>query len=143
MQCFTSFLCILFRTGLGSPIAGDFSTQSISRIQLPPVLIAPVSAPLPPPPPPKIEKPIRVAPPIPLAPAVPYDFPDPSIIQGGGNTWYSFATGARGLNVQMAKSDDFKRWVWLYKDAMPRIPDWVFKNAPLIWAPDVVRRVSV
>lgn len=75
-------------------------------------------------------------------PSVQGDFPDPSIIHAGG-LWWAFATNAGGSHVQVATSNDFNNWI--YKggyDALPRLPAWVSRDRPDVWAPNVVQIVS-
>lgn len=62
--------------------------------------------------------------------------------------WYSFATRNRDLpyNVQIATSMNFVNWTLLQFDAMPEVGAWVRQggvNGANIWAPDVIRRVSI
>ncbi|KAF4308635.1 glycoside hydrolase family 43 protein [Botryosphaeria dothidea] len=67
------------------------------------------------------------------------NFPDPSIVKVG-TTWYSFATNSGGINVQIAKSLDFKSWTVISgKDALPNLPRWVNNTDPAVWAPDVIQ----
>jgi hypothetical protein len=75
------------------------------------------------------------------SPAIPQDFPDPSIINTLGS-WYAFATQSGNTHVQIAKSPDFNSWNVLGKDALPTLPSWVNPASPGIWAPDVIERVS-
>lgn len=72
------------------------------------------------------------------------NFPDPCIIKPG-DTYYAFATGDHGNNVQIASSSDFNSWKVLNKDALPKenIPPWVNANSPAVWAPDVYKRVTL
>lgn len=69
------------------------------------------------------------------------NFPDPSILKVG-TTWYSLATNSGGINIQIAKSLDFKSWAVISgKDALPNLPRWVNNTDPAVWAPDVIQNV--
>lgn len=73
------------------------------------------------------------------------DFPDPCLTQQEDG-FYAFATGSDGTNVPMAFSDDFNSWTYLGIDAMPGPldnTDWIYAASPNVWAPDVIRRVSI
>lgn len=71
------------------------------------------------------------------------DFPDPSITFVD-NTWYAFATGGNGKNIQMASSADFNTWNVIDGDALPDLSaaTWVDQGGPATWAPDIVQVVS-
>ena len=71
------------------------------------------------------------------------NFPDPSI-NLVDNTWYAFATGGNGKNIQIATSPDFDTWTLSGDDALPDVTaaTWVDQSAPATWAPDVVQVVS-
>lgn len=73
--------------------------------------------------------------------AVDTDFPDPCIIKTDAG-YYAFATAGNGVNVQIARSDDFSSWDLLSDtDAFPGpFPDWI-ASEPNTWAPDVIQRV--
>lgn len=73
------------------------------------------------------------------SPAIPLDFPDPSIINANNN-WYAFATTNGRYNVQIARSGDFNNWALLAKDALPSLAPWA--QGP-VWAPDVIQRVCL
>jgi beta-xylosidase len=66
------------------------------------------------------------------------DFPDPFVI-GDGGMFYAFASGARGRNVQVARSRDLTSWESL-PDALPSVPSWVAPVSGMTWAPSVLRR---
>ena len=68
------------------------------------------------------------------------NFPDPSIIKVDG-VWYAFATNSLGRKVPMARSNDFNSWSIINGDALPKVGGW--SNGVNVWAPDVIRRVSV
>lgn len=70
------------------------------------------------------------------------NFPDPSVIKTDAG-YYAFATTGNGVNVQVARSEDFSSWDLLSgTDALPGpFPDWV-ATSPNTWAPDVVQSVS-
>jgi beta-xylosidase len=74
--------------------------------------------------------------------AIDGDFADPCVFQTDDG-YYAFATSANGVNVQIAKSPNFSSWELLSgSDAMPGpFPSWVASN-PLVWAPDVIKRVN-
>lgn len=74
--------------------------------------------------------------------AIDGDFADPSVIKTDDG-YYAFGTNANGVNVQVAKSSDFYSWELLSgSDALPGpFPSWIASN-PLIWAPDVIKRVT-
>lgn len=74
-----------------------------------------------------------------LKPALPRDFPDPSVAQDHDGTWYAFATNSGGRNVQVAKAsgsgrDPLGEWTRLDVDAMP---DRSWTTGRNTWAPDV------
>lgn len=71
------------------------------------------------------------------------DFPDPAVIQTEQG-YYAFGTQSNGVTVPVARSDDFKAWSLLEgTDALPSpYPGWMQGDDPLVWAPDVVQRVS-
>jgi beta-xylosidase len=66
------------------------------------------------------------------------DFPDPFVLLDGG-FYYAFATGARGENVQVARSRDRAAWERL-SDALPDLPPW--QRPGLTWAPSILRRAE-
>ena len=66
-------------------------------------------------------------------PVIDRDFPDPGVVQAGGN-YYAFATNGNGRNVQAARSTDLVNWTAL-PDALPNLPSWA--RAGRTWAPDV------
>lgn len=66
------------------------------------------------------------------------DFPDPFILPDG-DSYYAFATGAKGRNVQVARSRDLSAWATL-PDALPTLPSWAARDGGLTWAPSVLRR---
>ena len=69
------------------------------------------------------------------------DFPDPSIIEVDG-TWYAFATGSNGYNIQAAKSLCFDPpdWQPVVQEPLPGSGSWADEG--LTWAPDVVQLVK-
>ena len=69
------------------------------------------------------------------------DFPDPSIIEVDG-TWYAFATGSNGYNIQAAKSLCFDppNWQPVIQEPLPGSGSWADEG--LTWAPDVVQLVN-
>ncbi|KIW03199.1 uncharacterized protein PV09_05425 [Verruconis gallopava] len=67
------------------------------------------------------------------SPAIPQDFPDPSIIHSNSN-WYAYATTNNQYNVQLAKSPTFNGpWSVLAQDALPTLAPWA--QGP-VWGPD-------
>lgn len=66
------------------------------------------------------------------------DFADPFVLRDG-LTYYAFATGANGRNVQVARSRDLLSWTRL-TDALPQLPSWAAPGPGLTWAPSVLRR---
>jgi hypothetical protein len=53
------------------------------------------------------------------------EFADPSILLDG-STWYAYATGASGKNVQIARANAFEGpWTVFGNDAMGSLPGWV------------------
>jgi hypothetical protein len=77
-------------------------------------------------------------------PVIGIDFADPAVIQVQ-DSWFAYATGANGVNVQLASSSDGGRTWNVFKqyDALPQLPDWVDHGAPWVWAPDVVMIVRI
>ena len=71
------------------------------------------------------------------------DFPDPCVIKTDAG-YYAFGTAGNGVNVQVARSEDFSSWELLSDtDALPGpFPDWV-ASEPNTWAPDVIKRVCI
>ena len=61
------------------------------------------------------------------------DFPDPHIMVVG-DTYYGFATGGGGSNIQLVRSTDLESWERL-GDAVPALPLWASPNGGLTWAP--------
>ncbi|MFN8505640.1 family 43 glycosylhydrolase [Kouleothrix sp.] len=68
-------------------------------------------------------------------PVIDQDFPDPDVLQVGGE-YYAYATNSAGKNIQVARSADLVAWQML-DDALPIQPDWAALNFGLIWAPEV------
>jgi beta-xylosidase len=66
------------------------------------------------------------------------DFPDPFVLRDG-DSFYAFATGAKGRHVQIARSRDLATWAML-PDALPTLPSWAARDGSLTWAPSVLRR---
>lgn len=64
------------------------------------------------------------------------NFADPFVLKVG-STYYGYATGSAGRNIQAATSPDMLRWT-LLTDAMPALPAWVDFNEPRVWAPEVL-----
>ena len=68
-----------------------------------------------------------------IAPALPVDFPDPSIIRVA-STWWAYATGGRGSNLVVASSPDLRTWS-AGTDPLPELPPWAAPGHT--WAPGV------
>src|SRR4051794_19666177 len=66
------------------------------------------------------------------------DFADPFVLREG-DRYYAFATGARGQNIQVARSRNLADWTML-PDALPNLPDWAASVRGLTWAPSALRR---
>ena len=66
-------------------------------------------------------------------PVIDQDFPDPDALKAG-DTYYAYATGSGGTNLQSAKSSDLIAWQPL-GDPLPALPKWA--NPGYTWAPDV------
>ncbi len=65
------------------------------------------------------------------------DFPDPHIMVVG-DTYYAFATGGGGSNIQLIRSTDLDQWERL-GDAVPALPLWASPNGGLTWAPTAMQ----
>lgn len=76
------------------------------------------------------------------SPVYPGDFPDPSLLYVPGvtgGTYWAFATGSGGLNLQVMSSPDLHAWSARY-EALPVLPEWA--SGGLTWAPSVIQRGS-
>lgn len=62
------------------------------------------------------------------------DFPDPSILLSGGTYW-AYATGSGGTNLQVMSSTDLRSWSHPV-DPLPTLPRWA--SAGRTWAPGVM-----
>lgn len=71
-----------------------------------------------------------------VAPVLPYDFPDPFVVEHGG-AYYGYATNGGGGNIQLVRSADLVSWEWL-GNALPALPAWAGRGRT--WAPSVLRR---
>jgi len=71
----------------------------------------------------------------PSAALLPGDFPDPFLLRWRGKA-IAYATNAGGRNVQLAISNDLRRWRRLNRDALPRLPGWAAEG--FTWAPEVI-----
>lgn len=69
----------------------------------------------------------------PSSPAYPGDFPDPSVLTVGAQ-YYSYATQAGPLNVQVISSTDLAHWTTPV-NALPTLPSWADYGST--WAPSV------
>jgi beta-xylosidase len=70
------------------------------------------------------------------APVYRGDFPDPAVIQAGGTYW-AYATGSAGKNLQVIHSTGLTGWTGL-ADPLPVLPGWAAPGRT--WAPGVVQR---
>ena len=70
------------------------------------------------------------------APVLPYDFPDPFVVEHDG-AYYGYATNGGGGNIQLVRSVDLVTWEWL-GNALPALPAWAGPGRT--WAPSVLRR---
>lgn len=69
-------------------------------------------------------------------PVLRVDFPDPFLLAADGRL-FAFATNRRGgPNVQLAVSDDMRRWRRLKADALPTLPPWA--RPGFTWAPEAI-----
>lgn len=81
---------------------------------------------------------------VPYPPVIRADFPDPFILEYGGE-FLAYATNTETINVQMASSTDLTTWRFLWNeqqpsqlyDAMPDLPPWA--KAGATWAPEVLQ----
>jgi beta-xylosidase len=69
------------------------------------------------------------------APAYAGDFPDPSILLNAGTYW-AYATGSAGRNLQVMSSPDLHSWS-APSDPLPTLPSWA--STGRTWAPAVVQ----
>jgi beta-xylosidase len=72
------------------------------------------------------------------APVYPGDFPDPWVLLVHGTYW-AYATGTAGKNLQAMSSSDLANWS-RPTDPLPVLPSWAV--AGRTWAPGVLRRGS-
>jgi beta-xylosidase len=72
------------------------------------------------------------------APVYAGDFPDPSVVLVNGTYW-AYATGSAGKNLQVMSSTDLSTWS-PPADPLPALPSWAL--AGRTWAPGVVQRGS-
>ena len=68
------------------------------------------------------------------APVYAGDFPDPSVLVVG-STYWAYATGSAGRNLQVMSSADLHTWTSPV-DPLPALPPWA--SAGLTWAPGVI-----
>jgi beta-xylosidase len=67
-------------------------------------------------------------------PAYAGDFPDPFVVRVGGTYW-AYATGSAGRNLQVINSPDLKTWSKV-SDPLPTLGSW--ETTGLTWAPGVL-----
>jgi beta-xylosidase len=72
------------------------------------------------------------------APVYAGDFPDPSVVLMNGTYW-AYATGSAGKNLQVMSSTDLSTWSQP-ADPLPVLPSWAL--AGRTWAPGVLQRGS-
>ena len=70
------------------------------------------------------------------APVLPYDFPDPFVVEHDG-AYHGYATNGGGGNIQLVRSTDLVTWEWL-GNALSALPAWAGPGRT--WAPSVLRR---
>jgi len=70
------------------------------------------------------------------SPAYAGDFPDPFVLVVNGTYW-AYATGSAGLNLQVMSSPDLHTWT-APTDPLPVLPSWA--SAGSTWAPGVLER---
>jgi hypothetical protein len=75
-------------------------------------------------------------------PHIGWSLPDPSIIFGD-DYWRVYATSNGQQRVPVATTKDNARWDATNKDALPDPGSWVKESDRAVWAPDVVRNVSL
>jgi beta-xylosidase len=68
------------------------------------------------------------------------DFADPFVLRTT-DSYYAFATGAHGRNLQVATSRDLATWT-MVGEALPELPTWAARGGGLTWAPSVLARGS-
>lgn len=70
----------------------------------------------------------------PTSPSYAGDLPDPDVVVAGGTYW-AYATGSAGRNLQVVSSPDLRTWT-APTDPLPVLPAWA--SAGLTWAPGVL-----
>lgn len=81
----------------------------------------------------------------PIEPAIPHDFPDPTVLSIGG-TYYAYSTasryGAKTFHVPVRSSTSLTGGWSQARDAMPELPAWVDETVGEgnVWAPAVTAR---
>jgi beta-xylosidase len=73
------------------------------------------------------------------APVYAGDFPDPSVILVSSGTYWAYATGSAGRNLQVMSSTDLHGWS-APTDPLPVLPGWA--SGGRTWAPGVLARGS-
>ncbi len=66
----------------------------------------------------------------------PFDFPDPFVLDDGGE-YYAFATNSAAGNIQIIRSSDLANWTTV-GDALPHLARWAQPGAT--WGPSVLQR---
>jgi len=66
----------------------------------------------------------------------PFDFPDPFVLDVGGE-YYAFATNSAAGNIQIIRSSDLSDWTTV-GDALPHLPRWAHPGDT--WGPSVLER---
>jgi beta-xylosidase len=72
------------------------------------------------------------------APVYAGDFPDPSVLLSKGTYW-AYATGSAGRNLQVMSSTDLHTWTAPI-DPLPTLPGWASKG--MTWAPGVLHHAG-
>jgi hypothetical protein len=70
------------------------------------------------------------------APVLPYDFPDPFVVEHDG-AYHGYATNGGGSDIQLVRSADLVTWEWL-GSALQALPAWAAPGRT--WAPSVLHR---
>jgi len=73
------------------------------------------------------------------APVYQGDFPDPTVLDVGGTYW-AYATGSAGRNLQVMSSPNLAQWT-VPTDPLPVLPSWA--STGRTWAPSVIARGGV
>lgn len=69
-------------------------------------------------------------------PVLRQNFPDPFLLEADGRI-YAYATNSGGVRVQVSSSTDLEHWS-VPTEALARLPAWVNRDKPDVWAPEVL-----